>query len=273
MKTYIDVSSRQGVIDWEKVRGHIDGVILRAGEGNGFVDTQFYRNANECNRLGIPCGAYWYSFASTKNMAAKEARHLIDTVKMYKMELPLVFSYEHESVNYNIRQGIHPDARLAASMVNGFMDVINSCGYYGMLYANNDFINRYFKDVFEKYDLWLSEWPDKDEEHIVEKREDPSRKCGIWEYGKIQVNGIYSGEVDVSQSFNDYPKLLRQKGKNHLSPDEPTPPTPPTPPEPWYAGVMQWAKTNKIHDGTRPNDPATRAEVTQMIYNYFKMRK
>ena len=40
------------------------------------------------------------------------------------------------------------------------------------------------------------------------------------------------------------------------------------PPEPWYADTMRWAAKEGICDGTRPEDPATRAEVCQMIRNY-----
>ena len=32
-KVIIDVSEHQGVIDWEKVKPHIDGAILRCGYG------------------------------------------------------------------------------------------------------------------------------------------------------------------------------------------------------------------------------------------------
>lgn len=38
--------------------------------------------------------------------------------------------------------------------------------------------------------------------------------------------------------------------------------------EPWYADTMRWGAKEGICDGTRPTDPATRAEVVQMIRNY-----
>lgn len=39
---------------------------------------------------------------------------------------------------------------------------------------------------------------------------------------------------------------------------------------PWYHDAQEWAKINKIADGTRPEETATRAEVWQMLYNYRK---
>ena len=37
-RKYIDVSSHQGVIDFNKVKGQVDGVIIRAGYGRGNID-------------------------------------------------------------------------------------------------------------------------------------------------------------------------------------------------------------------------------------------
>ena len=53
----IDVSEHQGTINWDAVKGHIDGAILRCGYGDNIVsqdDKQWKRNADECTRLGIP---------------------------------------------------------------------------------------------------------------------------------------------------------------------------------------------------------------------------
>lgn len=36
----------------------------------------------------------------------------------------------------------------------------------------------------------------------------------------------------------------------------------------WYDDTIAWAKKEGVMDGTRPEDPATRAEVAQMIRNY-----
>lgn len=46
------------------------------------------------------------------------------------------------------------------------------------------------------------------------------------------------------------------------------PPAHPEPEKPWYDETMAWAREEGICDGTRPEDPATRAEVAQMIRNY-----
>ena len=50
----IDVSSHDGLIDWNRIEEHIEGVIIRIGYGNdieGQDDKQAIRNMNECERL------------------------------------------------------------------------------------------------------------------------------------------------------------------------------------------------------------------------------
>ena len=60
----LDVSEFQGTIDWTQVQSAgYQFAMLRAGYGFGTVDRQFHRNAAECNRLGIPVGAYWFCYA------------------------------------------------------------------------------------------------------------------------------------------------------------------------------------------------------------------
>ena len=81
---FIDVSEWQGKIDWEQAKPFIDGAILRAGYGVNHIDAQFERNARECNRLSIPCGAYWFSYARSPEMAKQEAQHARYLHKMYQ---------------------------------------------------------------------------------------------------------------------------------------------------------------------------------------------
>lgn len=74
----IDVSKHQGTINWDAVAADpsVQFAILRAGYGRyeSQKDPTFERNYAECKRLGIPVGAYWYSYATTPADAATEGR-------------------------------------------------------------------------------------------------------------------------------------------------------------------------------------------------------
>lgn len=269
MKKYIDISAHQGVVDFEKVKGHVDGIMLRAGYGKNNIDKQFVRNVKECNRLGIPCGAYWFSYAYTAEMAKNEANYFLNAVKPYTMELPLAFDYEYDSYNYGKKQGANITASLVKSMTNAFCQEIEANGYWCMLYSNGDYINKYFGSLAgDRYDLWYAAWPKSVD---VNK---PPRDCGIWQWGSSTIPGI-SGNVDTDEAYRDYATYLRQHGFNHLVPNKSVQKEETTveltkPVEtPWYTKTMEWAKENNINDGTRPTDTATRAEVAQMLLNFY----
>lgn len=80
----MDVSKFQGEIDWEKAKAAgIDFAIIRCGFGGEWDgqeenwaqdDPQWRRNADECTRLGIPFGAYLYSYATTVEEAPQRGR-------------------------------------------------------------------------------------------------------------------------------------------------------------------------------------------------------
>lgn len=247
---YIDVSEHQGVIDWEKVKGNVDGVILRVGYGRNHIDKQFARNASECNRLGIPIGAYWFSYAYNLDLVRNEAKYILDAIKPYKVELPVAYDFEYDSVTNAMKNGMTVTPTLANALVREFCGAVEAAGYYTMVYANPDFLNRYFTDV-SAYDLWLASWP-----KVVDVSK-PPRSCGIWQWGGSAVPGI-TGNVDSNEAYKDYRGIIAKAGLNHL------------PKRPWYADAMEWAKNNGIMDGTRPEDFATRAEVAQMFYNYHR---
>ena len=73
-KGVIDVSSWQGGVDWAKAKADgVEGAIIRLGYGWGnYADAKAQRNINECKRLGIPFGIYWYSYAYDANCARAE---------------------------------------------------------------------------------------------------------------------------------------------------------------------------------------------------------
>lgn len=280
MGKIVDVSEHQGLIDFAKLKSNVSGVIIRAGYGSNNIDKQWVRNITECNRLGIPAGAYWFSYAYSVTTAFNEARYLLEAVKPYKLELPLAFDYEYDSVTYGQNRGVSITSALVRSMASAFCQKIKDEKYYCLLYANPDFINRYFGDLAQKYDLWLAEWP-----NVVDVSK-PPRSCGIWQWGASKVPGV-TGNVDSNESYKDYVSIIKSSKLNHLT-STPTVPsiinsvvssqhhshTSNTSTAHWYDTCMNWAKQNNINDGTRPSAFASRAEVSQMLYNYYnKFRK
>lgn len=249
---YIDISKYQNKPDFTKVKAAgVDGIIIRAGYGRNNIDEQFKRNISECNRLDIPCGVYWFSYAYTEEMARKEAEYCLAAIKPYKVELPVCFDFEYDSVSYAEKNGINVTKELATSLVHAFCGAVEASGYYAMNYANPDFLNRYFDDTTSRYDLWLAVWPEKP------NPDNPPRKCGIWQWGGSAIHGIETGLVDTNAAYNDYAAIIRNAGLNRLNEK----------PEVSEAEkARQWVIGQGISDGTRGDVQATRSELWTMLY-------
>lgn len=213
---YLDVSTWQGAIDWEKVKASgVDGVIIRAGFGSNTLDNKFIRNISECNRLGIPCGVYWFSYALNEAMAKQEAQNCLKVISPYRVELPVCFDLEYDTIRYAKKQGVTIDKKLATAMVHAFCSTIENAGYYAMNYSNPDYLKNYFDESTLKYDLWLAYYPANP--NLEEK---PREDCGIWQYSSGgKVDGI-SGNVDMNVAYKDFRSIIAKAGMNNLDPVE-----------------------------------------------------
>ena len=202
----IDVSKWQGEIDWARVRASgIDGAMLRAGYGAGNIDAQFARNARACNELGIPIGAYWFSYAWTPEMARREAEHCLAAVRPYTLDLPVAFDWEYDSMERAKANGVTPTKALISDMAEAFLSGIEAAGYYAINYTNLDYLTRCFDaDKLGRYDVWLAAWRDTR----------PAARHNLWQYtSKGRVDGI-RGNVDISRAYVDYPAVIAAAGLN-----------------------------------------------------------
>ena len=210
----IDVSDWQGLIDWEKVKAQgVDFVMLRAGYGAGNIDKRFQRNASELNRLGIPFGVYWFSYAYTQDMARKEAEYCLNTIKPYRVEYPVCFDFEYDSDSYAKKHGVKFTSTTLAALGRAFLVRIEQGGYYAMNYTNIDFLARGFSSFTTRFSTWLAQWNVKA----------PTKSCSIWQYSaQVKMNGI-SGQVDGNYSYYDFKQIITDGGYNGLSkaPDAP----------------------------------------------------
>ena len=127
----VDISYWNGSIDFDALKKEVDFVMIRAGTGLQ-LDTNFRRNISECNRVGLPCGIYWFCYALNEEGARAEARLALSVVKDYLLEYPIAYDLEDDSVHYAQTQGVTMNADLAVRLVNAFLDEIRKGGYYGI---------------------------------------------------------------------------------------------------------------------------------------------
>jgi len=204
----VDVSRHQGVIDWDKFLEdeHSDFAIIRAGFGNNNIDAQAVRNVAECERLGIPYGLYWFSYALTPEMARREAEYLADFVGSHKPSYPLVYDFEYDSVTHAVRNGIKITRDFVLNCTEQFCHRLEELGFYAMFYCNNDYYQRYYQasKVAEKYDMWYARYASS-----------PGRPVTLWQTSESgRVKGI-QGKVDLDQTERDYPKIIIRNDLNN----------------------------------------------------------
>lgn len=201
-KKGIDVSKWQGVIDWEKVKQ--DGVefaILREGYGKenpNQVDKRFEENYKKAKAAGIPVGAYHYSYADSVEDARLEAEFCLKNIAGKQLEYPIVFDIED-------KEQLKLTNKQRTELCKAFCEIIEKAGYYAMIYCSLNWWNNYLNNQeLGKYDLWLAHWD-------VAK---PAVSCGIWQKSERgTIDGI-TGNVDLNESFKDYPSIMKQKGLN-----------------------------------------------------------
>lgn len=184
MKKIIDVSTWQGIVDWEKAKSCIDGAILRCGYGTKGKDSQFDRNASECERLGIPYGVYLYSYAKTNADAKAEAKNLLSLISGKKLSLPVYLDCE--------QAGTEAFAYKACKIVG---DEIEKAGYKFGVYANLSWWNNYLAILGNTYTKWIAQYNSKCTYN---------GKYDMWQYtSSASVLGI-SGRVDMSECYLDF---------------------------------------------------------------------
>ncbi len=209
----IDVSkhnNKGNPIDWGKVNASgIDFALIRAGFGNDISqkDPKFDENVQGALANKLHVGAYWFSYAVSVADALKEAEVFKKILAPYKgkIDFPVAFDYEYDSIAYAQKKGISPTNALIDSMARAFMDSMKADGWFVNLYTNNDFIkSRHFTaDTRSKYDVWLADYSGA-----------PDYPCGIQQTGSTGTVPGIEGNVDMDTAYKDYPTILRASGCN-----------------------------------------------------------
>lgn len=138
----IDVSEFQGIINWEKVKSQIDFAIIRVSYGMKHVDKTAIRNIEECIRLGINFGVYFYSYALTELQVKEEVKLLLDTIRSYKEKIlyPVIIDME-DADGYKEKHGM-PSNEMLVNFCDIACQMIGTEGYFPMIYASQSWFMR-----------------------------------------------------------------------------------------------------------------------------------
>ena len=203
-KKGIDVSEFQGKIDWEKVKNSgVEFAILRCGYGMDFSnqdDVEYERNANECERLGIPYGVYLMSYANTVEKARSEAKHVLRLIEGRKISLGVWYDIEDNRTSGAINK------ETLTNIINTFCNTIKNAGYKVGVYANLNWLeNKIERIIRDNYDIWVAQYYSKCEYE---------GKYIMWQHTSSgKVNGI-STNVDMNILYEDLPVINNNDNNN-----------------------------------------------------------
>ncbi len=233
----IDVSSYQGIIDWDKVKAAgVEFAILRCGWGDDIPvqdDPYFQRNAAECERIGLPYGVYLYSYADTVAHAQSEAAHVLRLLGDKKPLYPIYYDLEDQStVGTLSNEGI-------LELAKTFVGILEQAGFWVGMYANKYWTSTRLTDPwYNTKARWIAQYY---EENTY------NGPYGLWQYSNQgSVDGI-SGRVLLDYAYVDYPTEIKAFYEKQDPPLEPDPK--PVPEEETYtvvAGDTLWDIGNRF---------------------------
>lgn len=212
----IDVSVHNGDIDWGKVKTDgIDFAIIRAGYGRlaSQKDNRFEQNYSGAKAVGIPVGAYWYSYAMSPEEAELEADVFLSAIKGKQFEMPVYFDLE-EKKQFDLGK------EKVSAIMRAFLEKVESAGYFTGLYCSASSLTTHTADdIKSRYTIWLAHWVNQT---------NYSSAYAIWQYSsKGKVAGI-NGNVDLDICYKDFPTVIKNKGLNGFGKEKDLPDPPVT---------------------------------------------
>ena len=201
-KGVIDVSSWQGDVDWAKAKADgVEGAIIRLGYGWGnYADAKAQRNINECKRLGVPFGIYWYSYAYDANCARAEGNDVAAKLRQMGVspnDLKYPVYYDLEKWTW---AGHTPptNPNVYSGMVDAWYGALQSAGYKNLgVYSYTSYLQGPLKhaDIYAKT-TWVAQYGAR-----MGFDSFPTDSRG-WQYTSSgKVDGI-SGNVDMNAFGN-----------------------------------------------------------------------
>lgn len=188
-----DVSSKNGVIDWEAVAesSGMDFVMLRTGEGQApDVDEQFEANYEGAREAGLKVGAYHVCCVRTPEAAALEAEYCLEILDGRELDYPVAYDIE--------KPGCFADGKdNATALAKAFCEVIADAGYTPMVYSSASYLNEFFDwSELEGYKVWAAYYGDSKPKLPV--------KADIWQYtnaGSLDGANTDQGYCDLNYSY------------------------------------------------------------------------
>lgn len=187
-----DVSSKNGVIDWETVGASAaDFVMLRTGEGQApDVDAQFDVNYEGAKAAGLRVGVYHVCCVRTPEAAVKEAEYCLEILGGRELDYPIAYDIE--------KAGCFADGKSnTTAIAKAFCEVIADAGYTPMIYSSASYLKDFFDwSELDGYKVWAA--------YYGESKPKLPVPVDIWQYtseGSLDGANTDQGFCDLNYSY------------------------------------------------------------------------
>lgn len=196
----VDLSKYQEYVDFSKLKkAGIDFCMLRVGArgygtGQLVLDSYFQENIKRATDAGLEIGVYFFSQAITIEEAKEEANMVVEYIKDYDVNYPVVFDMEYvQNDTARVEQLSKEEKTL---ITQAFLETVELEGYTPMIYGKKEWLlTKIDLGKLVGYDIWLADYSDIP---------DYPYQFSMWQYtNQGKVEGV-SGKVDLNISFIDY---------------------------------------------------------------------
>lgn len=200
----IDISRWQGIIDWPRVRQHVEFAIIKIGGSDQgyYPDGQAVRNVLEARSTGLPIGFYVYLGGT--GAPADEIAHIKNLVNNIGGLRPgELFVLDWEENNANEVGYVHAIAK----------GLVDSGFPAPLIYMNLSYVRRQnWKPLVDLgCGLWVAAWGNNDDIADTPPPSDEWPMWAIWQYSSTgSVPGI-AGRVDMNY-FNGTVEQFKKYG-------------------------------------------------------------
>lgn len=197
----IDVSKFQEKIDWSEVKNAgVEYAFLRLGirgytTGEIVLDETFEYNAEQALEQGLDVGVYFFSQAITEEEALEEADFVIENLKSYPINYPVVIDIEDVDSENARTNDLTADER--TKFVITFCNRIRDAGYTPMIYGNlKTFMLMLDIEQLEDYEKWYAFYSTEEFYYPYD--------FSVWQYSDSgKIDGI-DKKVDLNISFKEW---------------------------------------------------------------------
>ena len=145
----LDISHHQEKVNWTRVDPKYKFIILKATEGQNFLDTDFLYNWNNARLNGFVVGAYHF-FTMTSSGAA-QADFYISKVSDSDKTLPPIIDLEISTKKYKKKDVVKNLEEMVDKLEEHYKKRV-------IFYVNYNTYNAYIKNEFPKNKIWITDY-------------------------------------------------------------------------------------------------------------------